>query len=84
MATDYAALLESLEKNPLQGEPIGKNCYKLRLVITSKNRGKRGGGRLITHVIVEEGMVYLLSIYDKSEQGRISDKEIERLLTFLE
>jgi len=32
--------------------------------------------RVITHVKVIKQTVYLLSIYDKSEQASISDKEI--------
>ena len=66
----------SLESNPVQGISIGKNCYKIRLAIRSKNTGKRGGARVITHVKVIKQTVYLLSIYDKSEQSAISDKEI--------
>jgi len=40
--TDYASLLESLEQNPLQGTPLGKDCYKIRMRISSKKTGKSG------------------------------------------
>ncbi len=40
----------SLEVNPMQGTSIGKNCYKIRMAIRSKNTGKSGGARVITHV----------------------------------
>jgi len=39
---------------------------------------------VITNVLVENKKVYLLSIYDKFEQENIADKEIERLLAFID
>jgi hypothetical protein len=39
-----------------------------------------GGARVITHVYVEATIVYLLAIYDKSEQGSIDEKQILSLL----
>ena len=62
------------------GIPIGKDCYKIRLAIASKGKGKSGGARIITHCAVTETTVLLLSIYDKSEQADISAKELLRLL----
>ena len=31
LKTDLENLITSLEQNPVQGEPIGKSCYKIRL-----------------------------------------------------
>lgn len=59
---------------------MGKNCYKIRMSVASKGKGKSGGARIITHVRVLETTVYLLSIYDKSEQESIADKEILSIL----
>lgn len=67
----------SLETNPTLGTPLGKNCYKIRLAIRSKSTGKSGGARIITHVKVIKQTVYLLSIYDKSNQSTITNKELE-------
>ena len=80
---EYAELLGSLEKNPRMGTSIGKNCYKIRLSIQSKGKGKSGGARVITHLIVkmEIETLYLLKIYDKSEQENISISELNGLLT---
>ena len=33
-------LIESLRDNPDQGTPLGNNCYKIRLSIASKAKGK--------------------------------------------
>lgn len=75
---DFAALLDELEADPQTGEPLGRDCYKVRMSITAK--GKSGGARVITSVKVVGKTVFLLTIYDKSEQDSISDKERDDLL----
>lgn len=81
LKTDLAILFESLEKNPEQGTFLGKNCYKIRLSISSKNKGKSGGARIITNIVITEETVFLLSIYDKSEKDNLTDKELEDLIS---
>lgn len=73
---EYAELVDKLELNPIQGNSLGNDCYKIRVAIKSKGKGKSGGTRVIIHVQVVVNSVYLLTIYDKSEQGNITDKEI--------
>ena len=73
-------LIDSLEENPQQGNSIGNDCYKIRLAIKSKGRGKSGGARVITHIIAVKKNVYLLSVYNKSEKENISDSEIKKLI----
>ena len=73
-------LSDSLEQNPAQGTPIGKNCYKIRLAIASKGKGKSGGARVITNIIIAENNVYLLSIYNKSEKANLDANELNELL----
>jgi hypothetical protein len=80
LKTDIKELIDSLEKEPTQGEPLGKDCYKVRMAIASKGKGKSGGSRVITCVKVVEQDVYLLTIYDKSDKENISDKELDNLL----
>jgi hypothetical protein len=81
---DYETLIEELLKNPTMGDDMGGNIRKVRMAIASKNKGKRGGARVITcNVLVdmENAKIYLLAIYDKGEQESISKKEIEHLKT---
>ena len=73
-------LLYELSSNPKLGESLGSNCYKIRLSIASKGKGKSGGGRVIIHIIFVEKTIYLLSIYDKSEIATLTDKEILSLI----
>ena len=80
---DVNELTESLKANPKMGEPLGRDCYKIRMAISSKNKGKSGGARVITCVKIVDETLYLLSIYDKSEQANIPDDEIDSVLRSL-
>lgn len=77
---EYAELIHSLKVNPELGVKLRNNCFKIRLAIASKQKGKSGGARVITHVQIIEKKVYLLSIYDKSEQSDINDKDLDNWL----
>jgi hypothetical protein len=72
-----------LQSNPTKGEPLGKDCYKVRLAITSKGKGKKGGARVITCVKVIQESIFLLAIYDKSEMENIDDNILKERLKFL-
>jgi len=80
LGAEIDALGESLLDDPIQGTPLGRDCYKIRLAIASKGRGKSGGGRVITCVKVTAETVTLLTIYDKSEREDISEKALTKLL----
>jgi hypothetical protein len=59
---------------------------KVRMAITSKGRGKSGGARIITYTIYifeENGSVYLLEIYDKSEYDSVNLDDIKAILVGL-
>lgn len=73
---EYANLITALSSNPTLGTPLGENYFKIRLAIASKNKGKSGGARIITFVLMQDSEVYLLSVYDKSEKENISQKEL--------
>jgi len=76
-------LIQQLKKNPQQGTPIGKSCYKIRVPIASKGKGKSGGARVITNFVVTDQTVYLLSIYDKADKETLTNKELEELLKYI-
>jgi len=80
LRVELMELIQVLKKEPVQGKSLGKNCYKVRLAISSKGKGKSGGVRIITNLVVTDSIVFLLSIYDKSEKSSISDKELIALL----
>jgi mRNA-degrading endonuclease RelE of RelBE toxin-antitoxin system len=78
---ELAELFHLLTANPHQGDPLGNHCFKIRISISSKGKGKSGGARVITYVYVSKFEVYLLAIYDKSEKEVISTKELKNLLS---
>lgn len=80
LKSEFSELIDELKENPQQGTAIGHNCFKIRLAISSKGKGKSGGARVITSVFVTDKEVYLISIYDKSEKENISDTEIKKLI----
>ncbi|RDC57809.1 hypothetical protein DU508_02325 [Pedobacter chinensis] len=77
---EYIDLIDFLENNPEQGTAIGNKCYKIRLAIASKGKGKSGGARVIANLVIEDDAVYLLTIYDKSEKSNLTDAELAELL----
>jgi len=74
---EFAQLIKLLQENPRSGISIGNNCYKIRIAISSKGKGKSGGARVITHIQISQTTVYLFAIYDKSEQSDISDADLK-------
>ena len=58
--------------------------YKVRLAIKSKSKGKSGGARVITYLITADHEVFLLTIYDKSEQDTIDTKSLKALVEEIE
>ena len=62
LKTEILQLIQQLKQNPETGVSIGNHCYKIRVAIKSKAKGKSGGGRLITHIVIAEQTVFLLSI----------------------
>ncbi len=83
LKADLAPVINSLGSNPTLGTSLGKNCYKIRIPISSKGKGKSGGARIISYVRIVKKIVFLLDIYDKSEQSSISDRELQLLIDIL-
>lgn len=87
LSSELLDLEKDLLTNPMMGTPLGNDCYKIRLAVKSKGKGKSGGLRLITHLIAKlkvdsSGMirVFLVYIYDKSEFENISQKDISKMI----
>lgn len=77
---DLISLAEELQKEPRLGIPLGNNCYKIRMAITSKGKGKSGGARVITYVQIVETNIFLLAIYDKADIESITNYELRQRL----
>lgn len=64
-------LIGELEKDPLIGTDLGHGLYKIRLSIAGTNKGKSGGARVITCVVLVSSTVYLAEIYLKSDHETV-------------
>ena len=83
MGEDYKKLLDELQRNPLAGADLGRGLRKVRMTIAAKGKGKSGGARVITLLLVyneTEAEIGLLYIYDKSECESLTDSELTELL----
>ena len=80
---EIQTLVLELKDKPTKGTSIGKDCYKIRLAIASKGKGKSGGARIITHLVHKKDTVYLLTIFDKSDMENLTDKEILKLIKLI-
>jgi hypothetical protein len=84
LPADVQKVVDRLKIEARMGTPLGGNAYKIRVAITSKSKGKSGGGRIITYAYIEKETVYLIAIYDKSEMSNISDLELSLLIKEIE
>ena len=86
LKTDLSALYDILERDPEHGVQIRPQVRKVRVAIKSKGKGKSGGARVLTYLIVPDrqdlgtGTVYLLTIYDKSTSEALSERYIDDLV----
>ncbi len=81
LSSDLKLFINSLENT--KSIDLGGGIYKYRLSVKSKNKGKRGGFRIITFELIvseNEKNVTLLSIYDKSEQAALPKDQITEIL----
>ena len=80
---DICDFRDGLQVNPLQGVEIAPHVRKIRMAITAKGKGKSGGARVITFdalVSEQEGKIYLLLIYDKSDASNIKMNIVKEIL----
>ena len=83
LKNDFLVLENELLQNPQLGENLGANLYKIRLANRDKVKGKSAGYRIITYLVEEvdtEFTIYLIKIYDKSEDSTISKNVILKLI----
>lgn len=77
---DLTKLIGELKVNPMLGVSLGGNLRKIRLAIQSKGKGKSGGARVITYVVLVEDTIFLLAVYDKADMENIPDDDLKSLV----
>lgn len=83
LVSDLRQFQKDIKENPHMGTEIIPKVRKIRIAITSKGKGKSGGARIITYVSLTDtinGIIYLLSIYDKSESSSIREDYLINLI----
>jgi mRNA-degrading endonuclease RelE of RelBE toxin-antitoxin system len=83
LKNDIESFIFHFEAVHQQSITIKKNLYKIRLKNSNKNRGKRSGYRVYYYMKLEE-IVYLLTIYDKSEIEMIDESLFIDIINDLE
>lgn len=84
---DFENLIQEIKENNNLGVSLGNGFKKIRLSITSKNKGKSGGARVITHEVVinvenqeDTKSILFVSIYDKSEYDTVDINIIKNIM----
>ncbi len=76
---DLMQLITELKTNPTMGTHLGENIYKIRLQNSSVSSGKSGGFRVISYYFVAD-VLYLVTMYSKSDRETILDKELKKII----
>lgn len=84
LKNEFAELITEIIQDSELGTFIGNSCYKIRLAINSKGKGKNGGARVITYLYLQTETVYLLTIYDKGEKQNLKPTELREMIFSLE
>ena len=78
---EYRLLQERLAANPTAGDlmPGTGGFRKVRWADPRRNKGRRGGLRLIYYYFSADWQIWLMTIYDKSEMADLSAAEKKAL-----
>ncbi|WP_439483131.1 hypothetical protein [Cyclobacterium plantarum] len=71
LKNELVELGSKLSNDPTTGTALGNNCFKIRLSIASKGKGKSGGARVITH-FYRLRIWYFCFLFTTSLTGKIS------------
>ena len=83
LKADVLKVQDNIEKELLIATDLGSGFKKIRVTVTSKNKGSSGGARLITHdaiVAVDKTNVVFGSIYSKGQYKTIDIKILKEIL----
>ncbi len=80
LKSDLQLLATKLSENPKMGISLGYGIYKIRFAISSKDKGKSSGARIIIFIAHKEKEVYLLYVYDKNQLENITKAQVLKIL----
>ena len=76
---DLVNFVNQLLLNPKMGIDLGENIFKVRIPNSSIPTGKSGGFRIITYY-KKDSILYLVTIYSKTEQDNILTDKLKRII----
>jgi len=68
-----------LSLNPKEGIELGSDIFKIRIPNSSIPTGKSGGFRIITYY-KKDDILYLVTIYSKTEQDNILTDQLRQIV----
>jgi len=77
---DLTVLINKLLLNPAIGINLGENIFKIRFPNSSIPTGKSGGFRIITYYKTDD-ILYLVTIYSKTEQDNILTEKLKKIVS---
>jgi hypothetical protein len=79
---DIDNLKQLLDKNPILGDviPGGDGLRKVRMPLSSRSRGKRGGARVLYYQVSSAGYFLLVYLYAKSDIEDLEKDELNILV----
>ena len=84
LVSDLKSVLSEIQNDPDFGVDLGHGVRKVRLSISSKGKGKRGGARILSYkrIVVNDNYIkiVLLTMYDKNAIENVSDDYIRYLI----
>ncbi len=76
---DLVNFINELSSNPELGIHLGENLFKVRIPNSSIPTGKSGGFRIITYYKTND-ILYLVTIYSKTEQDNILTEQLKKII----
>ena len=84
---DYAPLVQRLKQGDFEGDELqdfSALVYKVRVGSIDQKKGKRGGFRIIYHVLERKKLVYLIAIYPKARQKDLTPEQKQKFKKIVE
>jgi mRNA-degrading endonuclease RelE of RelBE toxin-antitoxin system len=76
---DLVKFINELSLNPKLGINLGENIFKVRIPNSSIPTGKSGGFRIVTYY-KKDDILYLVTIYSKTEQDNILTDKLRQIV----
>jgi len=76
---DLVDFINKLSSNPKLGIDLGENIFKIRVPNSSIPTGKSGGFRIVTYY-KKDTILYLVTIYSKTEQDTILTEKLKKIV----